>query len=121
MIYKNIVIIGVLLLIHVLRNQKLWCLRKGDQNLQTYFINNVKLNVVTSYKYLGIEFFKNGNWNRTQKRISEHASFALHKLYLILDKVSLPVNDMGKLFDSLVGSVLSYSAEVLGEIMKQQI
>ena len=31
------------------------------------FLNNIKLEVVDSFKYLGVHFFKNGNWFRAQK------------------------------------------------------
>ena len=62
-----------------------------------FYINNVKLEVVRSFKYLGIYFFENGNWHRTQKQLSQHAAFAIH--YYI---------------DVMVGSVLNYSAEVWG-------
>ena len=43
-----------------------------------FYLNNVKLELVTSFKYLGIHFFKNGHWHRTQDRLAKHASFALH-------------------------------------------
>ena len=40
---------------------------KGRYTHFDFYLNNVRLEVVTSFKYLGIHFFKNGNWNRTQK------------------------------------------------------
>ena len=43
-----------------------------------YLNKRENLEVVTSFKYLGVYLFKNGNWNRTQKGITEHASYALH-------------------------------------------
>jgi hypothetical protein len=70
---------------------------------------------VSSFKYLGLEFFKNGNWSRSQERIADHAAFALHKLYIILEKVDMKVSDiMVQLFESLVGSILLYASEVWG-------
>ena len=79
-----------------------------------FYINNVKLEVVKSFKYLGIYFFKNGNWHRTQKQLSQHAAFALHNLFSLFRQVELTFYQKCKLFDVMVGSVLNYSAEVWG-------
>jgi hypothetical protein len=73
-----------------------------------------KIEVVTSFKYLGVYFFKNGNWNRTQKRISQHASFSLHNLFIICNQLDLPTSQKSKLFDSLILPILNYSAEAWG-------
>ena len=70
--------------------------------------------MVTSFKYLGIHFFKNGNWYRTQQRLAQHASFALHKLFSLFSQMELTISKKCKLFDVLVGSVLNYGAEVWG-------
>ena len=78
------------------------------------FFNNKKLELVTSFKYLGIHFFKNGNWFRTQKRIAQHASCTLHNLFALLNQIELSISEKCRLFDTLVGSILNYSAEVIG-------
>ena len=54
-----------------------------------FYINNVKLEVVKTFKYLGFYFFKNGNWHRTQKQLSQHAAFALHNLFSLFRQVEL--------------------------------
>ena len=64
---------------------------------------------IDNFEYLGDTFYKNGNWNRTQKYIAEHGMYALHNLYKNLSHPR-----MFKLFDSLVGSVLSYCSEIWG-------
>jgi hypothetical protein len=93
---------------------------KGRATHPVVIYGNTQLDIVASFKYLGIEFIKNGNWYRTQKKLSVHASFALHKLYLILEKVNLPVHDMCKLFDHwLVRYYLILSR--YGDIMKQNM
>ena len=70
--------------------------------------------MLTSFKYLGIHFFKNGNWFRTQKRIAEHASYALHNLFALFNQIELSISEKCRLFDTLVGSILNYHAEVIG-------
>lgn len=67
-----------------------------------------------SFKYVGITLFKNGNWYRSQKSIAQHSAFALYNLFAIFNDVDLPVSRKCKLFDTLVGSVLNFGAEIWG-------
>ena len=97
------------------RKTKAMIFEKGRYYTQhDFYLYNVKLELVTSFKYLGIHFFKNGDWNRTQKRLSQHASFALHKLFILFSQAELTMSKKCKLFDVLVGSVLNYGAEIWG-------
>ena len=89
-------------------------IRKGPTHSLQFYLCNEKLENVNIFKYLGIHFFKNGNWNRTQKRIPKHAAYALHNLFSLFNQFELPTSEKCKLFDTLVGSILNYSAEVLG-------
>ena len=63
---------------------------------------------------MGVHFFKNGNWFRTQKRLAQHASYALHNLFSLFRQKDIPITEQCKLFDTLVGSILNYSSEVWG-------
>ena len=77
-------------------------------------IRSMSLEVVTTFKYLGLYFFKNGNWHRTQKCIANHAPYALHNLFSVFNNVEISVTQKCNLFDALVDSVLNYSSEILG-------
>ena len=79
-----------------------------------FYLYNEKLEVVSSFKYLGVYFFKNGNWSRTQKCIADHASKAMFRLFSILNQYNFKTLQKCKLFDILVASVLNYSSEVWG-------
>ena len=87
---------------------------KGRKTSIDLFYNDTLLEVVDSFKYLGTMFYKNGSWNRTQKCLADYASFALHNLNKLFQNITLTDNEKFKLFDCLVGSVLSYSSEVWG-------
>ena len=63
---------------------KIMIFEKGRKTDVHIYYNNIELEVVDSFKYLGIMFYKNGNWNRTQKCLAEYGSFALHNLYRLL-------------------------------------
>ena len=86
-------------------------MKKGDEFFTTY---NRNIEVVDNFKYLGITLFKNGNWHRSQKCISQHASYALYNLFTVFNNVEYSVSQTCKLFDSLVGSILNFSAEIWG-------
>ena len=93
---------------------KVMVFEKGRHTRPDLYFGNTLLEVVESFKYLGVVFYKNCHWNRMQKRLADHGSFALHKLYVLMDKVNLPVSELCKLFEVLVEPVISYSAEVWG-------
>jgi hypothetical protein len=87
---------------------------KGRHTYHNFYLNNEILENVNSFKYLGVELYKNGQWHRTQQKIAAHGQRALHKLFRIISQVTLPINELCKLFDSLVAPVLNYSSEVWG-------
>lgn len=87
----------------------------GRHTTYNFTLNTIPLNVVTSFKYLGINLFKNGNINRTQKKLAHRSYFALHNLFIILNQLDLDIKEQCRLFDSLVGSILNYGAEIIGD------
>ena len=93
---------------------KIMIFEKGRPTNYDFFINDTKIEIVKSFKYLGVYFYKNGNWNQTQKRIAQHASFKLHNLFTIYNQINLPFSQKIHLFDSIIGSTLNYSAETWG-------
>jgi hypothetical protein len=93
---------------------KVMIFEKGPTTSYNFYLNNTTLEVVNSFKYLGIDLYKNGEWQRSQKDIAHHASFALNNLYRIFESIELPISRKCKLFDSLVGSILNFGSELLG-------
>ena len=49
-----------------------------------------------------------------KKCLSDYGSFALHNLNRLFQNITLSYHEKFKLFDCLVGAVLSYAAEVWG-------
>ena len=91
---------------------KIMVFEKGRTTSPKLCLKGIELEVVSSFKYLGVELFKNGNWFRTQKYIAQHAEYSLHRLYNVFNRLTLPISEKCKLFDSVVGSVLNYASEV---------
>ena len=88
--------------------------KSKESTYYDFYLYNKKLEVVSSFKYLGVYFFKTGHWNRTQKHIADHASKALHRLFSILNQYEFKTEQKCNLFDTLVGSILNYGSEVWG-------
>ena len=57
----------------------IYLFEKGSHTHFDIYLNNAKLEIVTPFKYLGIHFFKSGDWYRALQR--EHNM--LHFLYII--------------------------------------
>ena len=87
---------------------------KGRHTYFDFYIYGQTIEAVDFFTYLGITFFKNGHWFRTQKSIAEHAAFTLHNLFRIFNTVELSVAQKCKLFDTLVESILNFGSEVWG-------
>ena len=85
---------------------------KGRRTYHEFFLYDTKIELVDSLKYLGITLFKNGNLDRSQKCIAQHASRALFNLFTIFNNAELSVPQKCKLFDTLVESILNYGAEL---------
>ena len=69
---------------------------------------------MTSFKYIGVYLFKNGNWNRTQKRYCRTCFVCSSLVFAIFNVVTISTSEKCELFDSLVSSVLNYSLEIWG-------
>ena len=93
---------------------KIIIFENGRKTTMMFKYRDTPIENVECFKYLGVTFYKNGNWNRTQKYISEHGSYALHSLYRILFNIRLIVPEQFRLFDCFVSSALSYSSEIWG-------
>ena len=93
---------------------KIMIFENGRHTKHDFFIYNSKIEIVHCFKYLGVYFYKNGNWNRTQKRVAQHASYSLHNLFIVCNQLELPISQKSKLFDSLVAPILNYASEIWG-------
>ena len=89
-------------------------MKKADILTTIFFICNTLIDIVDSFKYLGMTLFKNGNWFRSQKCLAKHASFALYNVFTVINNIELPIKQQCALFDSLVASILNFGSEIWG-------
>ena len=84
------------------------------RNLPTFTFNNNTVDVVFEYKYLGIIFNYNGNFNKAKKNLCDQATKAMYALITKARKLNLPVDIQLHLFDTLVVPILLYGCEIWG-------
>ena len=100
---------------------KIMIFENGRHTAFDFYIYNSRIEIVDCFKYLGVYFYKNGNWSRTQQKIAQHASYSLHNLFIIYNQLDLPMSQKCKLFDTLVSPTLNYAAEVWGHCKSPNI
>ena len=93
---------------------KIMIFENGRHTQHIFYLNDAILDIVTFFKYLGIHLYKNGHMHKTQKKLANQSHFALHNLFVVFNRLELTITDKCKLFDSLVGSILNYGAEIIG-------
>jgi hypothetical protein len=77
--------------------------------------------IVDSYVYLGILMYKTGNFNYTQKRLSEQGNRALMSMMGNLRNHFISTEKQCEIFDIMVGSILTYACEVWGHCQANDI
>ena len=95
------------------RKTKIMVFHKGGFNVNEYkfFYENETLEVVKSYKFLGVEFFHSGNHEFTSNQIISKTLSASGIVLSLINRMKIdswPI--CKKLFDSLISSVLLYAA-----------
>ena len=90
--------------------------KKGNKPIKdlTITYDNVELECVDNFIYLGVTLFFNGKWNITQKRICEVASRAMYNILDMSNTTTLSTKLKCKVFDSMVSSIANYGSEVWG-------
>ena len=93
---------------------KVMIFEKGRHTHYDFYICNTLIDIVDSFKYLGMTLFKNGNWFRSQKCLAKHASFALYNVFTVINNIDLPIKQQCALLDSLIASILNFGSEIWG-------
>ena len=83
------------------------------RHYEKWFYGNIRLKVVTYYKYLGLIISSRLSWYMCQKTLAEQASKALFAIKANLSKFeTLSANVLLKIFDTKILSILTYGAEI---------
>ncbi|KAK3096812.1 hypothetical protein FSP39_003531 [Pinctada imbricata] len=88
--------------------------KRRNRTVRNFFLNEIQIEVVDSYCYLGILFNYNGNFLKARNHLVRQAEKALYSLYTKLRNISIPIDLQLKLFDSLIAPIPLYSSEIWG-------
>ena len=97
------------------KKTKVMIFNKGSRLVtHTFFINNVEIECVGQYKYLGVLFTLNGSFK--EARIDLHTRGQQHffKLTSLFNNVPCDIKNGMYIFDHTVKHVVLYSSEILG-------
>ena len=86
--------------------------RKTD--LYCFTMEETIIEIVKSYKYLGVLMSSNGSFVNARKAIHERANKAMHLLYKRIFNLNLPLDLQLKLFDSTILPIITYGCEIWG-------
>ncbi len=81
---------------------------------QQFYLGENLLDIVDTFKYLGIYFKRNRNFATTKKALVNQAKKAMHVLYTRIHTLDLSVDCQFKLFDQTIVPILLYGCEVWG-------
>jgi hypothetical protein len=91
--------------------------RRGGRIAQRemWFYKGKRIQIVSSYKYLGIEFSTGNSWGKATRTLSDQANKALSQLRFISSQVGgLQIHPFFKVFNSIVAPILLYGSEMWG-------
>jgi len=84
---------------------------RRTETVELLYTNQV-LQVVKCFTYLGVNLSSNGNFQQTQKSLSQQSLNGLFYLNSVFDMISLDISDKVRLFDSMVLPKSCYGSEV---------
>lgn len=86
--------------------------RKTD--VYCFTMEETIIEIVKSYKYLGVLMSSNGSFLNARKAIHERANKAMHLLYKRIYNLNLPLDLQLKLFDSTILPIITYGCDIWG-------
>ena len=86
---------------------------RGHSNLN-FKMGNEDLEIVDTYKYLGVLFSQSGSFLGARKHVVQQAKKAMFLLFTRINNLDIPLNLQLKLFDNTFVPILTYGSEVWG-------
>jgi hypothetical protein len=87
-----------------------WQLRENE----SWTYGGIKIDVVNSFKYLGLLLYYNGKFNVTQKQLADQGKKSVFLLMREIGQHNFNITTQLQLFDTYVGSVINYCCEMWG-------
>ena len=93
---------------------KILVFSKGPMLKTKFYYNNLVIENVKEFKYLGIVFSRTGSFSKAKKHLCEQAQKAMYGIIRKIRQFKLPVDCQFDLFDKVVAPILLYGSEVWG-------
>lgn len=94
-----------------------YCFSNGGivKEVEKWFYSGEPIEIVSFYKYLGVYFTPKLIWSKTKEVLALQASKAVNRIFHFQRQFGyFPVNDIFRLFDSIVKPILCYGSEIWG-------
>ena len=93
---------------------KILVFSKGRMIKRNFYYNEIIIENVKEFKYLGVMFSRTGSFCKTKKHLCEQAQKAMYGIIKKIRLYNLPIDCQLDLFDKVVTPVLIYGCEVWG-------
>ena len=100
--------------VNVLKTKVIIFSRGKLRNKPSFFYQNIPVEVIDDFSYLGVLFNYNGKFAKAKTRLCNQARKAMFALLVKIRKMSLPLDIQIHLFDSMICPILLYGSEVWG-------
>lgn len=91
-----------------------WMIFGGDVRKEKIYINRKQIEKVTSYKFLGVVFQKDGKWTKHIEERKKKCRQAMGALWKIFKDKGINTHVKIKIYNSMIESIMLYGAEVYG-------
>ena len=95
--------------------------KAGRKSKEKFLLKDQKLEVVSSFTYLGVEIMTNGSFTTAVKALTDKAKKAMIPLYKTIMQFQMPFTKCKQLFNSFIESILLYNAENWSTLTDKQI
>ena len=86
--------------------------RGSVRKLHLFTVGNDKLDIVSSFQYLGIKLNYNNSFKVAQRDLYDRATMAMFALLIKCSRLILPIDVIFDLFDRTIVPMLTYGCEV---------
>ena len=97
-----------------LRKTKIMIFGLRKTNRYRFYLDKAEIEIVDSFKYLGVTFSKTRSFCAARKHVLGQARKALQLLYKKIRNFNLPIDLQLKMFDHTVLPILLYGSEIWG-------
>ena len=86
----------------------------SKEKMPPFYLDGRCLEIVSCYKYLGVELHQNLNWTSTSKNLCTKACKAVYKLKSMSAGLDIPPRKMVSIYDKVIKLIMCCNSEIWG-------